>query len=211
MHAHIHTLSHTPTYTHLHTPSWYPLSFVKRGGDLYRAEKQVGWHFGALALGEGFERKYIQLCLWNVLARMCKDFELSPRLCSCWTPVTVACAFPFIWQHADSNIFLNTTKSVPYHRLSLSSLGALQSQQQMSLSVGATFAGTRRWYNLLKVIKTWEDLKFVVCSYVAVRICSLVKNSAFVFVPDRWRRTLWRTHHKRRAYMQQWVSACSWF
>lgn len=97
-HCHIHALTHTQLISSL---------FCE--GDLYRAEKQVGWHFGALALGEGFERKYIQLCLWNVLARMCKDFELSPRMCSCWTPVTVACAFPFIWHHADSNIFLNST------------------------------------------------------------------------------------------------------
>lgn len=109
MHTHICTFihSHIQTPMHLHTPRWNLFSFVKPRGDLYRAEKRVRWHFGALELGGSFERKYIQLCLWNVLARMCKDFELSPHLCSCWTLVAEPCAFQFIWQHAAS-IFLTT-------------------------------------------------------------------------------------------------------
>lgn len=90
------TYAHLSTYTH---PGEI-LSPLSSRGDLYWAEKQVGWHFAALELRGGFERKYTQLCLWNALARMCKDFELSPHLCRCWTLVAVACAFLFIWQDA---------------------------------------------------------------------------------------------------------------
>lgn len=89
-------------HTHTHTHPGEILSPLWSRGDLYRAEKQVGWHFAALEPGGGFERKYIQLCLWNVLVRIWKDSELFPPLCSCRTPVAVTRAFLFIWQHAAS-------------------------------------------------------------------------------------------------------------
>lgn len=112
-----HTHPHAHVCTHTHTPRWNAPSFVQHRGDLYRAEMQAGWHFGALELGGVFERKYDKLCLWNVLARMCKDFEPSPR----WTLVCRSSCIPVHLTTCGWYLFIfffKTLESVPYRRLS---------------------------------------------------------------------------------------------